>query len=95
MNKNLYKFVVAQSREVCAHPAIGKLLYDYIADLLDDPLAGEVEDHLLDCHCCRHEYLKVLSLRGAPDVNKTIHDKAASATGNMKIFSAAAFKKGR
>jgi anti-sigma factor RsiW len=54
-----------QSREVCTRPALGELLPDYIVDLLEDPAAEEVEDHLLECRHCKERYLTILRIRGA------------------------------
>jgi hypothetical protein len=94
MSTNLYKFTKAQAREVCACPAVGERLYDYIVDLLEDPVAEEVEDHLLNCRCCRQEYLKLLSLRGAKGEPETKHDDGdAGAPNDKNVFSLAGFRK--
>lgn len=49
---------------VCSDPAVGSLLPDYIVDLLDDTVAFEVEQHLVDCRSCKQRYLTVLRARG-------------------------------
>lgn len=53
------------SREVCTRPTLGELLPDYILDLLADPAAEELEDHLLECRHCKDKYLTILRVRGA------------------------------
>lgn len=94
MSKNLYKFAESVSREVCARP-VGKLLYDYVADLLEDPAAEEFEDHLLNCRHCRREYLKLLSLRGTKGETKDPQDAEDEHTPDApNVFSFAAFKRG-
>lgn len=99
MSENLCEFVdarsrEARSREACVRPAVGGLLFDYIAELLEDPAASEFEDHLLDCRCCRHEYLKLLSLRGAKGAAKaTLDGEDARASDDANVGSIAVFRK--
>jgi len=50
---------------VCGLPALGELLPDYIAGLLADSVAEEVEEHLLDCLDCRSKHLKILGIAEA------------------------------
>lgn len=92
MNSELYEIGEEQSLDVCARAAVAGLLYDYIADLLDDPAAGEFEEHLLDCRSCRLEYLRLLSLRGAKLGAEPARDED-EAPGGAKVFTLAAFRK--
>lgn len=47
----------------CRCPAVGEKLPDYIANLLDDGQAFEVERHLIDCDYCKKKYLLVLRVQ--------------------------------
>lgn len=94
MNSELYEIGGAQPLDVCARVAVAGLLYDYVADLLDDPAAGEFEEHLLDCCCCRREYLRLLSLRGAKAAAEPARDEDRRAPGGARVFSLAGFRKG-
>ena len=94
MNRDPYKIGEAQPREACARPAAAELLYDYTADLLEDPAAEEFEDHLLDCGCCRRQYLRLLGLRGAKAAAEPARDEKRRAPRRAKVITLAAFRRG-
>ncbi len=64
MSTNLYELIEVQAGEGCTAPAVGELLPHYIANLLEDTSAEEVEEHLLDCVRCRKFFLMILNTRG-------------------------------
>lgn len=95
MNTSQHKHPVAHVSVSCAKPGIRQHLSIYITDPLDDPLAEEVEDHLLDCRHCREFFMTMLQLR-----DEARRQKEARGGGNgrpsneAKVFSLADFKKG-
>ena len=93
MNREQHKLREAQ-RYVCTRPGVSGQLYDYVADLLEDPAAEEFEYHLLDCPRCRREYLKLMSLRGAPRVS--VEARAGNGVArDGKVISMDRFRRGR
>jgi len=54
----------------CTAPEEGRLLPEYIADLLNDSDCEEVERHLSDCDSCKKHYLTVLRVRREAGVRR-------------------------
>lgn len=65
MSTNIRPFNVARSQGECTDVAVGVLLPDYIVELLEEPAAEAVEEHLVTCRHCKERYLTILRARGA------------------------------
>jgi hypothetical protein len=65
MSHNINKFAKAHNHARCIDAKTRELLPDYMVELLADPIADEVEEHLIFCRRCREDYLKFLSLRSS------------------------------
>lgn len=72
---------------VCFAPAVGADLPKYIASLLEDDAAFEVERHLAECDCCKKKYLLVLRVQreAALRRNNTPTSNGAGALSNESL----------
>jgi anti-sigma factor RsiW len=93
MSTHVYPFTEAKSGEggdLCVDPAVGAMLPDYIVDLLEEPEAEEVDQHLIDCHHCKGKYLTILRIRYTARNSKTAfddEDDRASNDANVRKLS--------
>ena len=86
MNTRLLNIINEESQDVtnspalptegCTSPSLGELLPDYIAELLKDSIAREIEEHLLDCLPCRNKHLKVLGISDAIRKSKAADEQS-------------------
>lgn len=53
----------AAALNLCTSPEVGRLLADYVVDLLDDYECERVEMHMVSCWRCKEHYLTVLRAR--------------------------------
>jgi anti-sigma factor RsiW len=77
---------------------LGELLLDYIVDLLEESVAEEVEDHLLDCAYCEERYQTILNIRSASrrktrgaEGEQVLQPERAA--GGAKVLKLAEFRK--
>ncbi len=53
----------AEVSDACADPHISKLIPEYVNNLIADPSANEIENHLLECRHCREFFITLMQLR--------------------------------
>jgi anti-sigma factor RsiW len=95
-NTHPRKSTEAQSAGACTCSPLGELLPDYIIDILEDSVAREVEDHLLDCPPCREKYLKIIAIGDAlARADDEDYAEREVAEGGARVLNFSDFKRGR
>ncbi len=91
MNTILNDFTEVQGG--CDRPDISGRLYAYLDDPINEPVAEEIEDHLLACRDCREFLLLTLSLRREARQMVVAEGKAVPGSTEPKVVRIAAFRK--
>ena len=62
----------------CGNPNIREYLSEYATDSINHPLAGEIEEHLLECRYCREVFLVMLGVRKQMAGNRNASEQGSS-----------------